>query len=441
MISFAQSYIFSPIVRRIWSDSATLQRWLDVESALAEAQAEVGMIPVEAAAQIRGCARADRFNLVELSDAIAVAQHPLTPVLKEFVKLCGEPGGGWIHWGATTQNILDTAQSVQMAATAGILSVDLNRLIERLRELANEHSGSLQAGRTHGQHALPITFGFKVSGWITEFERHAARLTLLRDLAFVVRLGGAVGSYAAMGGRGREVERIVARILDLPVAGIGGRSDGDRQAEYVSFLGMLAGTCEKVATDLLFMQRTEIAELEEHHYVGRAGSSTMAQKRNPQEAQRVIMLARMTRSRVPLALEAMVRQDEGDAVPAHVMDYSLPETSIFGASMLQALFALFVHLKVRPARMEQTLRSSGGLIMAEAVVMALGESLGRDRAHHLVQQAARATVEKDSDFVLELRERAAKEGIPAEKIENGLFDPRAYLGEIDAIVREVANRR
>jgi adenylosuccinate lyase len=262
---------------------------------------------------------------------------------------------------------------------------------------------------------------------------------VLRDVAFVIRFGGAVGSYAAMRGHGRKVEEIVARIMGLPASGLGGRADGDRQAEYVAFLGMLAGTCEKVAADLLFLQRTEVAEIEEHHYVGRSGSSTMAQKRNPQEAQRVIMLARMTRSRVPLALESMVREDEGDAVPAHVMDYTLPEVSIFAASMLQALFSMFENLRVRPKRMEQTLNFSGGLIMAEAAVMALGEKIGRDRAHKLVHAAATTSVEQQSDFMTELRKRMSESGIEPAQIDNSLFEPRSYLGQIDELIREVTN--
>ena len=436
MISFAQAYMLNPRAREIWSDTATLQRWLDVEAALARAQAELGMIPADAASRIAQCARAESFDLTRLSKAIAIAQHPLVPVLKDFVALCGESAGGWIHWGATTQNIFDTAQALQMRELAEVIASDLQATIEELKLLAREHARTLQAGRTHGQHALPITFGFKCAYWSTEFERHAWRLEQLRETAFVARMGGAVGTYAAMRGRGREVEARIANFFGLPCPEIGGRSDSDRQAEFVTFLGMLTATCEKVASDLFFMQRTELAEIEENHYAGRTGSSTMAQKRNPQEAQRVMMLARMTRSRVPLALEAMVRMEEGDAVPSHIMDYILPETSIFASSAVQALRELLTHMKVRPEAMRRNFRASSGLIMAEAVMMRLAASVGRDQAHHLVHAAATECAETGAMFPDAVRRHAQRHSIDAGLITDDLFDPQNYLGEIESIITE-----
>jgi 3-carboxy-cis,cis-muconate cycloisomerase len=438
VISFAQTYMFNPKAREIWSDGTTLQRWLDVEAALARAQADLGMIPTEAARRIASCARADAFDLGRLSKAIAVAQHPLVPVLKEFVAMCGEPAGGWIHWGATTQNIFDTAQSLQLRESADLIEADLRATIVQLRARAREHARTLQAGRTHGQHALPITFGFKLVYWLSELERHRSRLAQLRDTAFVVRMGGAVGTYAAMRGRGREVEARIAKYFELPCPDIGGRSDCDRQAEFVAFLGMLAATCEKVAGDLFFMQRTEIAEIEENHYAGRAGSSTMAQKRNPQEAQRVLMLARMTRSRVPLAMESMVRAEEGDAVPAHIMDYVLPETAIFASSTVQALCGLLTNMKVRAGAMARNFRVSGGLIMAEAVMMKLATAIGRDQAHHLVHAAASECAETGAGFPDSVRRHADRCGIDPRDIADDLFDPMNYLGEIEAIIAERA---
>ena len=438
MISFAQTYMLNPKAREIWSDTATLQRWLDVEAALARAQADLGMIPADAARRITECARAESFDLARLSKAIAVAQHPLVPVLKDFVALCGEPAGGWIHWGATTQNILDTAQSLQLQAIADLVAADLHGTISQLQARAREHARTLQAGRTHGQHALPITFGFKLVYWSAEFERHRSRLAHLCKTAFVARMGGAVGTYAAMRGRGREVEARLASHIGLPCPGIGGRSDCDRQAEFVAFLGMVAATCEKVANDLFFMQRTEIAEIEENHYAGRAGSSTMAQKRNPQEAQRVLMLARMTRSRVPLALESMVRTEEGDAVSSHIMDYILPETGIFASSAVQALRELLTQMKVHPDTMARNFRASGGLIMAEAVMMRLAVSIGRDQAHHLVHAAATECAETGAAFPDAVRRHAQRCGVEARVITDDLFDPMNYLGEIGEIIAERA---
>lgn len=440
MISFAQSYIFSPAVRELWSDRTTLQRWLDVEAALAEAQSTVGLIPVAAARRIRECANVKYFDVEALSGAIAFAQHPLTPVLKELVKLCGEPAGGWVHWGATTQNILDTAQSLQLAATSQLLHSELQATLAVLKERARTHASTLQAGRTHGQHAVPITFGFKLACWTLELQRHQQRLERVRKSAFVARMGGAAGTYAAMDGKGREVEARIAESLGLQRPGIGGRSDADHQTEYVTLLGMLAATCEKIAADLIVLQRSEIAEVSERHYAGRMGSSTMAQKRNPTEAQRVVMLARMTRSRVPLALDSMVRQDEGDAVASHIMDYILPEASVFGCSALIAMRELLAGMQVHPERMLRTLQASGGLIMAESVMMLLAEGIGRDHAHELVQAAASECVEQGVEFLPALRRHLQSVGIDAAAIHAELLDPRHYLGEIPALIEQVVER-
>lgn len=440
MISFAQSYIFNPNVREVWSDHATLQRWLDVEVALAEAQASLDLIPVAAAQRIRECANVKYFDVEGLSKAIAFAQHPLMPVLKELIKLCGEPAGGWVHWGATTQNILDTAQSLQLAVTAELLHQELQATIAVLTERARAHADTLQAGRTHGQHAVPITFGFKLAGWAAELQRHQRRLTRLRQSAFVVRMGGAAGTYASMGGKGREVEARIAGALGLQAPEIGGRTDADRQAEYVTFLSMLAATCEKVAADLIVMQRSELAEISERHYAGRTGSSTMAQKRNPTEAQRVVMLARMARSRAPIALDAMVRQDEGDAVASHIMDYILPEASVFGLSTLSALRELLQGMQVHPERMLATLQASGGLIMAESIMMLLAEGIGRSHAHELVHGAATECAEQGTQFLPALRRHLESVGIDSSVITGQLLDPRHYLGEIRALIDQVVER-
>jgi adenylosuccinate lyase/3-carboxy-cis,cis-muconate cycloisomerase len=437
VISFSNSYIFDKRAIEIWSDQSTLQRWLDVEAALAQVQASLGIIPTTAAERIAEFARAKNFDLSHLSEAIGFAQHPLVPILKDFVALCGAQHGGWIHWGATTQNVFDTAQAIQIQETIDLLISTLHSIISRLSAMATEHAATLQAGRTHGQHALPITFGYKISCWILELQRHVARLIHLRTSACVVRMGGAVGTYAAMKERGKEVEARIAIHFGLTAPVIGGRSDCDQQAEYISVLGILSATCEKIALNIFFMQRTEIAELEENHYQGRVGSSTMAQKRNPQEAQRIMMLARLVRSRVPLALESMIRQEEGDAVMAHVMDYTLPETSIFAASILHALQGLLTTLRVRPETMRRNLNIGGGLIMAESVMMKLAERIGRDRAHHLVHQAAEDCAERNANFGEAVRRHAQAAGIDPVIVDDELFDPANYLGESIRIVAEV----
>lgn len=440
MISFAQSYILDPRAKVVWSDESTLQRWLDVEAALARAQCEIGIVPPEAASRIEECARVELFDLAALSRAIAVAQHPLMPVLHDFIALCGPASGAWLHWGATTQNILDTAQAIQLRDTLALLEQQLAAVIGDVKRLAAEHVETLQAGRTHGQHALPITFGYKLASWVVELQRHADALTRLRGTACVARMGGAVGTYAAMKGRGSDVESRVARHFGLATPVIGGRSDCAPQVEYVAFLGMLAATCERIADDTLFMQRTEVGELEELHYEGRVGSSTMAQKRNPHEAQRILMLARLIRSRVPLALDSMVRAQEGDAVQAHLLDHVLPEVSVFAASMLSALASHLSTVRVRPDVMLRNLAATGGLIMAESVMMELAQQIGRDAAHRLVQRAASESLERGIPFLDALRQQAPAFGLEPESVPEAALFPQSHLGECVRIVQTVTGR-
>ena len=208
--SFVTRHWFNSEARRIWDDKATLQAWLDVEAALARAQTELGIIPREAARQIAAQARAEGFDLDRLSHDIAFAQHPFVPVLRQFEALCGEPAAGYIHWGATTQNIFDTAASLQMVSSHREMAGHLDTAINALCDLAQAHRATVQPGRTHGQHALPMSFGFKLAGWIDELDRDRARLNERLAPSFVASLGGAIGTFAAMGDKGREVEARMA---------------------------------------------------------------------------------------------------------------------------------------------------------------------------------------------------------------------------------------
>jgi adenylosuccinate lyase/3-carboxy-cis,cis-muconate cycloisomerase len=437
-ISFYNAYWFDKAALALWDDRATLTRWLDVEAALAQVQARLGVIPESAAARITQVAKVEAFDLADLADTIAIAQHPLVPVLHRLEALAGEDAGGWLHWGATTQNIFDTAQALQLKATTKLVLGHLEAVCERLTQDARLHHATLQAGRTHGQHALPITYGFKVAGWLAELRRHQARLEALLPHAFVARLGGAVGAYSALQGQGRAVERALAEALDLAAPDIGGRADFDRQTEVMSALAACAACCERIAADLSFLQRTEIAEVAEDHYPDRVGSSTMAQKRNPSEAQRVIALARLTRSRIPLALEAMVRQDEGDAASTNVTDILLPDFGVLAVSTVAALRRLVANIHVDAARMRANLDISGGMISAEAVMMNLGRQIGRGEAHHILHEATATAVETGVDFATAIRTHPSLNGAIEEIDVAAMLDPGRYLGEIKAVIEAVA---
>jgi 3-carboxy-cis,cis-muconate cycloisomerase len=438
--SFITRGWYDPEARRIWSDEGTLQAWLRVEAALARAQGTLGIIPREAAEVIARHTDIRGFDLARLTEEIAFAQHPFVPVLRQFEKLCGEPAAGYIHWGATTQNIFDTANALQMAQTHAMTLGALASTIKRFATLATEHRHTLQAGRTHGQHALPMTFGFKVAGWLDELARDRTRLEQRFPASFVVCMGGAIGTFAAMGERGPAVERLMAQELGLAPAGLPARSSYDRICDYVTALGLLAGTAERIAHDVVFLQRTEVGEVTEAFHLGKVGSSTMAQKRNPATALMLVSMARLMRSRVGLALECMVRMDEGDSSASNVNDVTLPEIALFAVGIAQTLGRLAAGLVVNPGAMDRNARLTNGLIVSEAVMMHLTESMGRHQAHHLLYEAAQCAITEGVPFLEVLREHllARGQGLPA-GLDQALAVER-YTGESARLADEVVAR-
>jgi 3-carboxy-cis,cis-muconate cycloisomerase len=438
--SFFTRHWFNEEAKAIWDDAATLQAWLTVEAALALAQGDLSVIPLEAATTIAGKAHAQAFDFERLSKDIAFAQHPFVPVLRQFEALCGEPAAGFIHWGATTQNIFDTATSLQMLETHKVLARHLGGAIAALTTLAERHHATVQAGRTHGQHALPMTFGFKVAGWIDELDRDRLRLAERLASSFVASLGGAIGTFAAMGAKGREVEVLMAARLGLLPAGLPMRSSYDRVSDFVCGLGLLAGTTQKIAQDVVFMQRTEIGEVEEAFHNGKVGSSTMAQKRNPSLALMLVSLSRMMRSRIPLAMESMARMDEGDSSATNVTDVLLPEIAILACSVAETLSRLASGLVVHGEAMKRNLDVSNGLIASEAVMMRLTATMGRHEAHHLLYEAAQRTVAEDMPFLDAIRERARQAGHALPDDLASSLDASAYIGESSTLALEMVQR-
>ena len=438
--SFITGHWFSTAARNVWNDSQTLQAWLSVEAALAQAQARLGMIPAQAAHTIRQCADARRFDMARLSEQIAFAQHPLVPVLHQFEQLCGDPAAGYLHWGATTQNIFDTATSLQMRDTHQLLVNQLDAAINTLGQLALDHQATPMAGRTHGQHALPMTFGFKLAGWIDELDRDRQRLLDRLDTSFVASLGGAIGTFAALGPQGRAVEAGMAQVLGLQPAGLPMRASYDRVCDYLAALALLAGTTQKIAQDVVFLQRTEIGEAAEAFHLGKVGSSTMAQKRNPATAQLLISLARMLRTRVPAALDSMVRLDEGDSSATNVTDMLVPEIAILAVSLAETLATLARGLTVDPQRMRQNLELTGGLIASEAAMMQLTRYMGRHEAHQVLYEAAqRAQSERIAFAESLLAHPQLLDPARAETVLKALL-PTAYLGESAALARDTVAR-
>jgi adenylosuccinate lyase/3-carboxy-cis,cis-muconate cycloisomerase len=431
---------FSARAKAFWSDRATLQAWLDVEKALAEAQADLGMIPRAAAETIAAKADSTLFDLNRMSADIRRTLHPFVPMLRQFEEICGEEAAGYIHWGVTTQNIFETGAVLQLRNSHRLIVEELRRATEACARLAKENRDVLQAGRTHGQHALPITFGFKVAAWREELRRHLARLDTAAQDALVVRTGGAVGTFAAMEGQGRAVQARVAGLLELGTAGIPVRSAFDQFAAYLGVLVLLAATAEKIAREVVFLQRTEVAEAEERFETGKVGSSTMAQKRNPAHAQNVAGVAQILRSRAGLVSDSMVRANEGDATASNIADVLVPEMAILAASVAEGLASLIEGLVVHPDAMRRNLDLTGGAILSEAVMMALGRSIGRHHAHHVLYDAAMRAADGSVTFVEALREHPLLQE-HKDKIDlDALLNPANYVGEAAACVDDELRR-
>jgi 3-carboxy-cis,cis-muconate cycloisomerase len=438
--SFFTGHWFSSEAKRIWSDAATLQAWLDVEAALALTQAELGLVPAAAAQTIAARADARLFDLAQLAQDIAFAQHPLVPVLHQFERLCGEPAAGFIHWGATTQNIFDTASALQMRQTQRLLAGHLDAAVDAFAALALEHRAAPMAGRTHGQHALPMSFGFKLAGWIDELDRDRTRLQQRVEASFTACMGGAIGTFAAMGAAGRTVEAKLAARLGLQAAGLPMRASYDRAADYIGALGLLAGTAQKIAQDVVFLQRTEIGEAAEAFHAGKVGSSTMAHKRNPSTALLLASLARLLRARLPAAQEAMVRMDEGDSSATNVTDTLLPEIAIIAVSVAETLARLARGLVVFPQAMRRNLALTGGLIASEAVMMRLSALIGRHQAHRLLYEAAQRAQSEGLPFIAAIAEHPHFGGgaLPPELA--AALDAAAYVGESETLTTETVAR-
>ena len=428
--------IEDPGVRALFTEAARLQSWLDVEAALAEAQAELGIIPQAAAREIVRKAHLSFLDLDAVRAGLARTGHPIVPLVWELDRACEGDAGGYVHWGATTQNITQTGQLLQVRRAHAIFLRQLAAILRSLADLAETTKDALLPGRTHGQHAVPATFGFKVSVWIDELGRHVERLQQCEDRVFVAMLGGGAGTLASLGELGLATQEKMAARLGLRPMPVPARTIGDHQAEYVLLLGMLAATSGKIGREIYTLMKQEFGEVEEPVPPGTVGSSTMPQKRNPKLSQDIIAAAAQIRALVPLALDAMQTEHEADRTTSIMMGRALVQACELTGDMLQRMISLFDGLQVFPERMRQNLDLSGGLIMAEALMLELGKQIGRQRAHDAVYEAAQGSVVQGRPF----REMLAEDkhiigGLTPSQVD-ALLDPARYTG----LCRQFAER-
>jgi 3-carboxy-cis,cis-muconate cycloisomerase len=414
-------------MRALFSDHALVQRYIDVEVALAQAQARVGVIPAEAAAVIAQESRIERIDFEHMRHETDIVGYPILPLVHQLVAMCGE-SGRYVHWGATTQDIMDTAVALQVRDALDVVDADVRALRVILADLAIKHRDTAMAGRTHLQQALPVTFGYKVAIWLAMFDRHQQRLQELRPRVALVEFAGAAGTLASLGEQGFAVQRALAEELQLGVPATTWHVARDGFAEAINLLALITGSLGKIALDIMIMASTEFGEVYEPFVKGRGASSTMPQKRNPISSELMLAASKAVRQHAGLMVDAMVQDFERATGPWHAEWIAIPESFILTAGALyQAKFALG-GLIVDTARMKLNLGVSKGLIVAEAVMMGMAPHIGRQQAHDIVYDACRTVNEQGGTLAEALAAMPAVTAHFDRATIDRLTDPENYLG-------------
>ncbi len=422
-----------PEMGQIWSHSRKLQTWLEVEIAVCEAQAELGRIPQEALEQIKQRAAFDPERVAQLE---AEVKHDVIAFLTNVNEHVGE-AGRYIHLGLTSSDVLDTALSLQLVASVAVLQERLADLIAAIRQQAQKHRRTVMIGRTHGIHAEPITFGFKLAGWLAECLRHQERLQRLQNLVAVGKISGAVGTYAHVS---PEVERLACARLGLKPDTVSTQViSRDRHAEYVQTLALIGSSLERFATEIRNLQRTDVLEVEEYFAPGQKGSSAMPHKRNPIKAEQLTGIARLLRGYAVSALENIPLWHERDISHSSVERVILPDASILCHYLLVQMTDLVQNLQVHPENMERNLNIYGGVIFSQQVLLALvDKGLSREEAYRLVQENAhRAWNQPQGDFRANLLADSRVMAHLSEAELAACFDAQRHLAHLDEIFARV----
>src|SRR5499427_2560620 len=426
----------TPAMRGVFSDIGLISRYAEVEIALAKAEARCGVIPPEAAQAIAESTDVAAPDSARPRSGTDIVAYPILPLVHQMSKQCGE-AGRFVHWGATTQDIMDTAVVLQLRAGLRLIEDDIAELRRILAGLSRRYRDTPMAGRTHLQQALPVTFGYKTAIWLAMFDRHAERLAQLKPRLLVGQFAGAAGTLASLGDKGFEVQRALCEELGLGVPVATWHVARDGFAEAVNFLALVAGSLGKIALDIMIMASTEFAEVYEPFVKGRGASSTMPQKRNPISSELMLAACKAVRQHAGLMLDAMVQDFERATGPWHAEWMAIPESFVLTAGALhQAKFALG-GLVVDAARMAKNLDLSRGLIVAEAVMMGLAPHLGRQDAHDLVYDACRIANDKG----ITLADALAADPRVSARIDRStierLTSPKNYLGQAGEMVDRV----
>jgi 3-carboxy-cis,cis-muconate cycloisomerase len=408
---------------------------------LAEAQEKLGIIPSDIAEAIKKSGHPDNLDLNEMKADFDRVGFPILPFVKQLNKACGADAAKWIHYGATTQDILDTGMVLQIRDGLDLIEKELESIIEATSILAKSHNKTVMAGRTFQQLAAPITFGYKAAVWLDEILRHRDRLREMKKRVLVGQCSGAVGTFATLGDKGLEVQQIMMQNLGLSVPDITWHTARDSWAELISVFAMMAATFAKIANEVAILMRSEVGELSEPFEFGRGASTTLPQKRNPISCEPIIAIAPKMRELVGSQLTAMIQEHERGVGQMNIEWMVMPEAFILLSGSLKHTRFILENLWVDKENMKKNLSLGGGLLMSEAVMMGLAPIVGKERAHHLVYNAAIKALESKLSLKEALLRNSEITSVLTESTIDGLIDPINYIGASEQMIVNVLKKR
>jgi 3-carboxy-cis,cis-muconate cycloisomerase len=434
--------IFStPAMRRVWSDENRTAKYLQIESALAKVQGELGLIPAEAAAEIIRVCSIENIDMVKLKAQTERIGYPVLGVVSQINALCRDKLGEFCHWGATTQDITDTATVLQVREALEIVEADLIALGQGLAKLAREHRDTPMIGRSNLQQAVPVTFGYKMAGLLAAVQRHLERLAQLRPRALTGEFAGAAGTLASLERGAMQTQEGLMRELGLAQPVIAWHTVRDSIAEVGTFLGLVGGTLGKLSMDVKLMMQTEVGEVYEPFAHGRGSSSTMPQKRNPISSCYIHAAISVVRQHAAAMLDAMVADHERSTGPWEIEWIVLPESFCLMAGALAQARAVVDGLEVDTQRMRANLDMTNGLVVSEAVMMGLAPYIGREYAHDLVYDICREALRANRPLLDLLAEHPQINPHVTREALARMCDPANYLGQSGLMVDRVLSRQ
>ncbi|MGV6988718.1 class-II fumarase/aspartase family protein [Testudinibacter sp. P80/BLE/0925] len=427
-------------MKALFTFEARVQSWLDVEAALALSQSEVGLIPPDVGQKIADKCRVDQIDLQEMDHLLQQIGHGFVPLIKVLINACDTESGKYVHYGVTTQNIQQSGHLLLVKKFHRTLIGFLKDILLNLSRLAEQHKHTIMPGRTHGKHALPITYGYKVAVWIDELLSAIERLQEAEKRVFRIMMGGAVGAFHAAPDKGRAVQALVAQKLGMLPMPIPSRNSRIFRTEYISNLALLATTFHKMAEEVYQTSSEEIAEVSEAFTKGTIGSSTMPQKVNPKLAKGIIANAQKLYSVLTATLYVSPRPFEADSSAYFIFDASLQESIELMAEIIMRAEELTRTIVINPEKMYHNVMLTNGLINSEKIMMNLVAVLGKDKAHELVYEIAMQSLEAESNYATALQTNATiRQLFSADEI-SAMLAPENYIGLCAVLAEETAQR-